>query len=47
MPEDRLVAQDEPGDIGVTPRQVEGGLYLALVSGFVLVDPDAQRDRQP
>ena len=41
MPEDRLIAYDQPGDVGVAPRQVEGGLDLTLVSNLVLVDPDA------
>ncbi|MGC1560453.1 MAG: hypothetical protein WA820_11465, partial [Bradyrhizobium sp.] len=26
MPEERLIAHNEPGDIGVAPRQVESGL---------------------
>ena len=47
MPEDCFIAHDQPGDVGVVPREVERGLDLALVSGFVLIDPDAQRDRQP
>src|SRR6185437_4762965 len=45
MPEDCFIAHDQPGDVGVAPRQVKGGLDLALVSRLILIDPDAQRDR--
>ena len=45
VPEDRFIAHDQPGDIGVAPRQVESDLDLSLVSVLVFVDPDAQRDR--
>jgi len=47
VPEERLIAHDQPGDIRVAPRQIEGGRDLTLVSGFVLVDPDAERNCQP
>ena len=31
----------------VVPCEVEGGCNLTIVSSFVLVEPDAKRDREP
>ena len=45
VPEYRFIAHDQTSDVGVVSRQIEGGRDLALVSGFILVDPGAKRDR--
>ncbi len=43
----RLVADDDGVDVAVAARQRNAGLDFALVAGFVLVDPDAERDLEP
>ena len=47
MPEQGLIAHDQPSDVGVAPGELERGRDLTLVSGVVLVDPDAKRDLEP
>ena len=43
----RLVAHDDGVDVAVAACQRNAGLDFPLVAGFVLVDPDAERDLEP
>ena len=47
MPQIGLIADHQPDDVRVAPRQIESGRNLALVPGLVLVEPDAERDGKP
>jgi hypothetical protein len=42
-----LVADHDRVDVAVAARERDGGLDFPLVAGFVLVDPDAERDLEP
>ena len=47
VPEHGLIAHDQTSDIGIAPGELERGRDLTLVSGVVLIDPDAKRDVKP
>ena len=46
VPQIGFIAHHQPGDVMVAPGEIEGGGNLALVSCRVLVEPDAERDRE-
>src|ERR1700722_330872 len=46
-PKQRLIAHDQASNVGATPSELECGRDLTLVSGVVLVDPDAKRHLEP
>ena len=43
----RLVADHDGVDVAIAARERNGGLDFSLIAGFVLVDPNAQRDLEP